>query len=75
MKKEPYSIGTLLKHKKTKKIIELLRYHTQIVHSLHLSIGGNNMKTIPNYDYLYGREIESGQKVSGLTEDFMLYEQ
>lgn len=72
MKKAPYKIGTHLKHKETEIIIELVRYATQIVPALGLSIGGRNSKTIPNFNYIYGKNIENGNNVKGLIRDFEL---
>ena len=72
MKKAPYKIGTHLKHKETEIIIELVRYATQIVPALGLSIGERNSKTIPNFNYIYGKNIENGNNVKGLTRGFEL---
>jgi len=70
MKTAPYKIGSQLKHLKTGKIIELLRYDTQLTYSMHLSIDGSNTKTIPNYNYLYGIYIDTGDRIDGLTKEF-----
>ncbi len=70
MKKAPYKIGTHLKHKETGVIIKLVRYGTQIAPVLGLSIGYRNSKTIPNFNYLYGVNIENSSNVKELTKDF-----
>lgn len=72
--KPPYEIGSYLKHK-SGVIIKLERYDTQLVHNLRISSKGNNTKPKPNYNYLYGNEIETNKKFNGLTKDFELVTQ
>lgn len=70
MKKEaPYAIGSFLKHH-SGVIIELQRYDTQLVTSLHLSVDGENIKRVANYNYLYGIEVDTKKPFKGLTKEF-----
>ena len=70
MKKAPYKIGTHLKHKKTGITMKLVRYRTQRGMLMYQSQRGGNSKIIPNYKYIYGKNIENGSNVKGLTKDF-----
>lgn len=72
MKEEaPYAIGSFLKHH-SGVIIKLQRYDTQLVPSSHQSIGGENIKRVPNYNYLYGIEVATNKNFKGLTKEFEL---
>jgi hypothetical protein len=70
-KAEPHKIGSLLKHR-SGVIIKLIRYGTQLVPSLRLSIDGSNTKKIPNYNYLYGTIVDNNKSFEGPTEEFEL---
>ena len=73
MKKHPpFEIGSALKHIPTGTIIILEKYDTQLVKSLGLSIGGGSTKRVPNYNYLYGKAIDSKTTFEGLTREFKL---
>lgn len=70
MKKEaPYIIGSFLKHR-SGVIIELQRYDTQLVPSLNLSLNAEYIKRVPNYNYLYGIEVDTNKPFKGLTKEF-----
>ncbi len=75
MKTAPYEIGSILRNSETGEIIKLTKYGRQIAYSIHRSISDNWVKTIPNYNYLYGINIESGQSIEGLTKNFELVEE
>jgi len=69
MKKEAlYTIGSHLKHS-SGVIIKLQRYGTQLVQSLRLS---NGPKSTPNYNYLYGTQVDTNKAFEGLTKEFEL---
>jgi hypothetical protein len=70
----PYKIGSYLKHK-SGVLIKLERYDTQLVINRQISLSENNIKSKPNYNYLYGNEIETNKKFNGLTKDFKLVTQ
>lgn len=70
----PYKIGSYLKHK-SGVLIKLVRYDTQLVINRQISLSENNIKSKPNYNYLYGNEIETNKNFNGLTKDFELVTQ
>ena len=70
----PFEIGSTLKHIPTGITIILERYDTQLVKSLGLSLGGSSTKRVPNYNYLYGKVIDSKTTFEGLTREFELVE-
>ncbi|WP_268847851.1 hypothetical protein [Flavobacterium aestivum] len=72
MKNEPpFALDSYLKHC-SGAIIKLERYGTQLVSSLHLCIDGQNIKKVPNYNFLYGIEVVTNKDFSGLTKEFKL---
>lgn len=73
MKKNcPFKIGSTLKHIPTGTNIILEKYDTQLVKSLGLTIGGGSTKRVSNYNYLYGKAIDSKTTFEGLTREFKL---
>ena len=67
--KEPFKIGSTLKHISTGKLIILEKYDTQFVQMK--SLIGKNRKA--NYNYLYGKEVDTNKSISGLSREFELY--
>lgn len=75
MKKQPpFPIGSKLKHISIGTIIILESYDTQLVQVLGLSIGGGSTKRVPNYNFLYGKAIETNKMFKGLSKEFEVLE-
>lgn len=74
MKTAPFKIGSKLLHKPTSTVIILEEYGTQLVLGYSISIRGGTTKSKPNYNYLYGRIINTEKTFEGLTDEFELTE-
>ncbi len=70
IKKKPFEIDSKLRNKETGQIVILKKYGTQIAMGLDIKTSRSITKQKQNFNFFYGKDIETDKNIKGKTTNF-----